>query len=134
MEMDDKERIIKRLFADENFKQSKWKPVRDFIDQYYDEIEQFMKRGGKLASLANIIKDETGFDVPIPTISVIKNQLKRKRLTNNNPIKPVVSTGRSNPAGNTSEGNRGENTGKKKWSDLQLRTSKNFVDVDIRDL
>jgi hypothetical protein len=120
--MDDRERIKEKLFGDSNnFKKSKWRPVRDFISKYFDEIELYMKQGGKLSHLTEVIREETGLDVPEEVVMTIKSRIKRSGK------RPSVTP----PAPQKAPEKAGE---KKRWSDLQLRTSKDFVDVDIRDL
>jgi hypothetical protein len=113
--MDNKALIRNKLFANKNnFKQSRWKPVRDFIEQYYDEIELFVKRGGRLSHLASVIEDETGVTVPIPTISVIKSQIKRKRAK---PLEKWSETGEA------------LENGRNKWEKLKRR----IMDLNMKD-
>lgn len=116
--MNDRDRIIARMFDEANFKHIKWKPLWDFIEQYQADIDRFVQNGGRLSKLAEIISEEIGMQVTAHKVASVRCALKKKQE------RQIKSAPKVNV----------NNQGKKKWSDLELRTSKDFVDVDIRDL
>lgn len=123
---------------DENYKKPDIKRVREFIDAYYNEIDQFMRNGGKMSALIEIIRDETGVELPAVKVSRIRSDLKKKRLSGDGakPVQPaapasVTTAATTKPAATYGNNGSGE---KRRLTNADLRTSKNFLNVDITDL
>lgn len=124
------------LFNDEsNFRRrpQEFAPVYTYIEENFDDIERFLKNGGMVARVTDLIERKTGIKIDPRKFSAIKYNVKKRRLKRMS--RPVQST--ATPAATTTKPqdtapNQNGNANRKR--PLELRTSKNFVDVDITDL